>query len=265
MIKTRYIIIAIILSGAAVYFAALKCSDCPTCTGCTLISPITEFIDGATERSSEYEIEGIDISKYQRYIGWDLVAAQGFDFAFVKASEGANLTDTHFGQNWSSIKQVGMRRGAYHFFRPKISALAQAKNYMDKVPLEPGDLPPVLDVEEDDGASREMIISRMQAWLDIVEARYKVKPIIYTNLKFYYNYVAGNFDQYPLWLAKYSSVRPQLVNDKQFKIWQYGHKGRVDGIEGSVDLNVFIGDAEAFNRFCIPPGVFYSQMTSSGK
>jgi lysozyme len=223
------------------------------------------MLDGTTERITEFEIEGIDISKYQRYIGWDLVAAQGFDFAFVKASEGANLTDTHFSQNWSSIKQVGMRRGAYHFFRPNISALAQAKNYMDKVPLEAGDLPPVLDVEEDDGASKEIIVSRMQAWLDIVEKRYKVKPIIYTNLKFYYNYVVGNFDQYPLWIAKYSSVRPQLVNDKQFKIWQYGHKGKVEGIEGNVDLNVFLGDAEAFNQFCIQPAVLNNKLTYSSR
>lgn len=265
MIKTRHIIIAIASAVAAYYLTAIWCSDCPTCKGCATFVIFKDKLEGQTERISDYEIEGIDISKYQRYIGWDLVAAQGFDFAIVKASEGANLTDTHFGQNWSSIKQVGMRRGAYHFFRPNISALAQAKNYLDKVPLEPGDLPPVLDVEEDDGASREMIISRMQAWLDIVEARYKVKPIIYTNLKFYYNYVAGNFDQYPLWIAKYNSVPPQLVNDKQLKIWQYGHKGRVDGIEGHVDLNVFIGSGEDFRRFCIQPQVFYSQMTSASK
>jgi lysozyme len=259
MFKIRYIVLSFLLSGVALYYAAIKCVTCETCGWCAYIAPITRLVDGKTERMKDYEIEGIDISKYQRAIGWDVVAKQGIDFAFVKATEGANLTDTHFGQNWTTIKQVGMKRGAYHFFRPTVSALAQAKNYLDKVPFEAGDLPPVLDAEDDDGASKEVIISRMQSWLDIVEKRCGTKPIIYTNLRFYYNYIVGNFDSYPLWIAKYSSVRPQLVNDKQFKIWQYGSKGRIEGIDGNVDLNVFLGDTEAFEKFCIQPKIFYTE------
>lgn len=262
-IKIRYLILLFVGAGALLYYFSIRCGECLECGACSYIAPISRFFSEETERMKNYEIEGIDISKYQRAIGWDVVAKQGFDFAFVKATEGANLTDTHFDQNWTTIKQVGMKRGAYHFFRPKVSALAQAKNYIDKAPLEAGDLPPVLDAEDDDGASREVIVSRMQTWLDIVEKRYGVKPIIYTNFKFYYNYIVGNFDDYPLWIAKYSIVRPQIVNDKQFKIWQYGHKGRVDGIEGYVDLNVFLGDSEAFEKFCIPAKVFYSNNNSS--
>lgn len=258
MSKTKLIISIVFSCSVMALGAIVFCNMCDDCWGCSALGKYAQFFDGKTNRLKDYEIEGIDISKYQQSIGWDVVAQQGFDFAFVKASEGANLTDTHFGQNWSNIKQVGMKRGAYHFFRPKASALAQAKNYLDKVPFEAGDLPPVLDAEDDDGVSKEIIISRMQTWLDIVEKRSGVKPIIYTNLKFYYNYVVGNFDDYPLWLAKYSAVRPHIVNDKQFKIWQYGHRGRIDGVEGNVDLNVFLGTAEEFNNLCIPAKLFYS-------
>lgn len=257
MLRLRYIIPCLTFFSLLIYFASNACGECPTCTGCGFITPITNLLNKTTQRRIDYDIEGIDISKYQRAIAWDVVAKQNIDFAFVKASEGATLTDSHFGKNWTTIKQVGIKRGAYHFFRPTISALAQAKNYMDRVPLETGDLPPVLDAEDDDGASKELIVARMQTWLDIIEKRYGVKPIIYTNLKFYYNYVVGNFDSYPLWIAKYSSVRPQIVNDKQFKIWQYGSSGRIEGIEGNVDINVFLGDRAAFELLCVPPKIFH--------
>jgi lysozyme len=211
-----------------------------------------------TNRRTDYAIEGIDISRYQEKIDWELLSKENIDFAYVKATEGANLADTRFKQNWSMIKQVGIKRGAYHFFRPTVNALAQAKNFLDVVRLEVGDLPPVLDAEDADGADKELIITRMQTWLDIIEKRYGVKPIIYSSQKFYYNYIIGNFDQYPLWIAKYGSLKPQLVNEKQFKFWQYGNKGKLDGIEGFVDMNVFLGTAEELEAMCIKPKVLYS-------
>ena len=211
-----------------------------------------------TDRRTDYTVEGIDISRYQEKIDWSLIAKENIDFAYVKATEGANLADTHFKQNWLTIKQVGIKRGAYHFFRPTVNALAQAKNFIDVARLEVGDLPPVLDAEEADGADKELIITRMQTWLDIVEKRYGVKPIIYSSQKFYYNYIIGNFDQYPLWIAKYGSLKPQLVNEKQFKIWQYGNKGKLNGIEGFVDMNVFLGTTEELEAMCIKPKVLYT-------
>ena len=212
-----------------------------------------------TTRRSDYAIEGIDISKYQEKIDWAVLSKQNIDFAYVKATEGANLADTHFKQNWQMIRQVGMKRGAYHFFRPTVNALAQAKNFLDVARLEGGDLPPVLDAEDADGADKELIVTRMQTWLDIVEKRYGVKPIIYTSQKFYYNYIVGNFEKYPLWIAKYGSIKPQLVNESKFKIWQYGNKGKLEGIEGFVDMNVFLGTQEEFDTMCIKPMVLYTE------
>jgi lysozyme len=213
-----------------------------------------------TSRRTDYAVEGIDISKYQQSVDWDAIAKQKMHFAYVKATEGGNLADSHFKQNWYTIKQVGMKRGAYHFFRPTVNALAQAKNFLDVAQLEAGDLPPVLDAEDADGADKELIISRMQTWLDIVEKRYNTKPIIYTSLKFYYNYIVGNFDNYPLWIAKYGKIKPQLVNEKQFMIWQYGNRGKIDGIDGFVDMNVFLGTNEELEDLCIKPKILYSDV-----
>ena len=218
-----------------------------------------------TVRRSDYAIEGIDISRYQEKIDWSVLSKQNIDFAYVKASEGANLADTKFKQNWAMIRQVGIKRGAYHFFRPTVNALAQAKNFLDIAKLEAGDLPPVLDAEDDDGADKEIIITRMQTWLDIVEKRYGVKPIIYSSQKFYYNYIVGNFDKYPLWIAKYGSIKPQLVNESQFKMWQYGNKGKLEGIEGYVDMNVFLGTPEEFEAMCLKPKILYSKSSEKLK
>ena len=218
-----------------------------------------------TVRRSDYAVEGIDISRYQEKIDWDVLSKQNIDFAYVKATEGANLADTKFKQNWAMIRQVGIKRGAYHFFRPTVNALAQAKNFLDVARLEAGDLPPVLDAEDADGADKEIIVTRMQTWLDIVEKRYGVKPIIYSSQKFYYNYIVGNFDNYPMWIAKYGSIKPQLVNEKQFKMWQYGNKGKLEGIEGFVDMNVFLGTPEEFEAMCLKPKILYSEIFDSEK
>jgi lysozyme len=209
-------------------------------------------------RRTDYAVEGIDISRYQQSIDWDAVAKQNMQFAYVKATEGGSLADVRFKQNWYTIKQVGMKRGAYHFFRPTVNALAQAKNFLDVAQLEPGDLPPVLDAEDADGVDKALVVTRMQTWLDIVEKRYGTKPVIYTSLKFYYNYIVGNFESYPLWIAKYGNVKPQLVNEKQFKFWQYTHKGNLEGIDGNVDMNVFLGSREELDALCIKPKVLYS-------
>jgi lysozyme len=209
-------------------------------------------------RRKDYEIEGVDISKYQMQIDWQAVAKQNFAFAFVKATEGGNLADIKFKQNWYTIKQVGMRRGAYHFFRPQVNALAQAKNFMDVARLEVGDLPPVLDAEEADGVEKELIVARMQTWLDIVEKKYDVKPIIYTSQKFYTNYIIGNFDSYPIWIAKYSVFKPSFVNENQLTFWQYTNKGKVEGIDGNVDLNVFTGTKTDFEKMLLKPKMGYT-------
>ena len=92
-------------------------------------------------------VNGIDVSHFQGSIDWEEVAAQGIGFAFVKATDGLG-TDPAFATNWSGANQAGILRGAYHFFRPKLSAIDQAKHFCEVVEsLGVRDLPPVLDVE----------------------------------------------------------------------------------------------------------------------
>ncbi len=206
-----------------------------------------------TIRRYDYPVQGIDVSHHQSRIDWSIVATEGMHFAFVKATEGITHVDSLFCYNWDSMKQEGIIRGAYHFFRPKISPLEQADNFTRSVDIEFGDLPPVLDVEVLDGVSKESLINAVRTWLYYAEIRYGVKPIIYTNIKFYNKILAGHFNDYPMWIARYGFRPPTLANGRDWHFWQYGNRGKIRGIAGNVDFNVFNGSAKDLEAICLAP------------
>ncbi len=96
-----------------------------------------------------------------------------------------------------------MARGAYHFFIATKNGKAQAEHFIKTVELQPGDLPPVLDVEATYGVPWKKVRERVKEWLTTVENYYGVKPIIYANVDFYQQVLKDEFDEYPLWVAHY--------------------------------------------------------------
>ncbi len=216
-----------------------------------------------TERLLNFEVHGIDISHHQSRINWTEVSEQDIQFAFIKATEGESYVDSIFGINWKESSDAGIKRGAYHFFRPNSAADIQAKNFISTVNLQIGDLPPVLDVEVLGDVSSEVLVQRIGQWLKIVEDRYQIKPIIYTNLEFYYKHLKHEFDEYPMWIARYNDEAPQLKIGKEWSFWQYGNRGQVNGISGSVDLNVFNGRMEDLEDICIKSNKTISFLDSS--
>ncbi len=217
-----------------------------------------------TERQREGYIEGIDVSHHQPSIDWPTVAADGIDFVYMKATEGQSHLDTKFCHNWASAKTAGLSRGAYHFFRADVSPREQFEHFRTMVRLAPGDLSPVLDVETLDGADKAELIEGLRTWLYLAEIEYGIKPVIYTNLKFYYHHLAGHFDDYPFWIARYGTNAPSVSSAATIAFWQYGERGRVEGVEGLVDLNVFLGDSDAFNRLQIPEPTYTTLGPSAG-
>lgn len=205
---------------------------------------------------ADYELHGIDVSRHQRDINWEAVSKMKhkdvtIQFAFIKASEGRTVVDEYFAENWKECKKAGIMRGAYHFYRPHLTAEEQAKLFFRQVPkLEKGDLAPVLDIEIYGGGSREVLKKNLKKWLVLVEKHYGVKPIIYTNYTFYKTMLTGKeFKSYPLWIAHYRT--PDLnykLNDWHF--WQHSDRGRVNGIKGDVDFNVFKGEISDLKALC---------------
>lgn len=203
----------------------------------------------------DYSIHGIDVSKYQDIIAWEEVKAMKVSdirigFAFIKATEGIDNTDPQFRRNWKKAKSNNIIRGAYHFFIGSKDGKAQAESFIKRVELETGDLPPVLDVEQRNGASSEQLRREIRKWLETAENYYHTKPIIYTNVDFYKNYLGNEFDRYPLWVAHYyEEQQPRIQRDWIF--WQHNDQGNVNGITSRVDFNVFCGDSLAFKSLLI--------------
>lgn len=203
-----------------------------------------------------YEIQGIDISHYQGEINWRRLHTAMINkcpvrFVIVKATEGSTLIDKHFKKNFYNAREYGFIRGAYHFWSTKSSARSQAQQFLDNVKLEEGDLPPVLDVEH---KSKEQPIDEFQReillWLHIIEDQYHVKPIIYCSYKFKQNYLNDHrFDSYPYWIAHY--YVDQMAYDGEWKFWQHTDVGRLPGIEGFVDLDVYNGSYYDLQQLCI--------------
>jgi lysozyme len=202
-----------------------------------------------------YEIHGIDISHHQYNIDWQEVKAMKdqnvtVGFSFIKATEGMGMVDNMFRKNWYKIKEAGLPRGAYHFFISSKSGKAQAANFIETVQLDKGDLPPVLDIEQANGATPAQIVQGAKEWLTTIEEYYKVKPIIYTYVDFYEKYLAKGFEDYPLWVAHYlQHDKPRI--QRKWLFWQHNEKGRVNGIDAFVDFNVFSGDSTDFKQLLI--------------
>lgn len=201
--------------------------------------------DQRTERKAGFGVHGIDVSHYQRQVDWPLVASQDVQFAFVKATEGASMQDSIFCKNWDAMRLAGLLRGAYHFYRPGTSAQVQAMNFLATVDLQHGDLPPVLDVEVTDGYPSQMVADGVRTWLTIVGNHWKIKPIVYTNQKFYNKHLAGHLPEFPIWIARYTDWNiPEMADGHPWHFWQYGSRGQLAGIAGDVDFNVFNGSFE---------------------
>lgn len=204
-----------------------------------------------------YEIHGIDISHHQGEIQWDTLAEQArindcpIRFIVMKATEGSTIVDENFSYNFYQARANNFIRGAYHFWSTKSGATSQARYYINNVKLEDGDLPPVLDVEQKSSTqSPEEFRDSVLKWLDIVEKHYKVKPIIYTYYKFKTQYLGDKiFDNYPYWIAHY--YVDQVEYDGPWKFWQHTDVGRLPGINGYVDLNIYNGSYYDLQQLCI--------------
>ncbi len=201
---------------------------------------------GEPDYPQGYEIHGIDISHHQGKIDWSelrnaMIAKCPLRFVMIKATEGSGHIDENFQENFYQAREYGFIRGAYHFWSIKTPAREQANYFLSQVHLEEGDLPPVLDVENIPAdISVEDFQREVLTWLHVVEDKYHVKPIIYTYYKFKESYLSDQrFDDYPYWIAHYYVDKVEYKG--KWKFWQHTDVGRLPGIKGYVDLNIYNG------------------------
>jgi GH25 family lysozyme M1 (1,4-beta-N-acetylmuramidase) len=225
--------------------------------GCSLLLP--------SAPASAERIPGIDVSRFQGRIGWEQVATEGVEFAFVQASRGSGNdcivaptrcgADEFYDRNYLRAREAGIRVGPYHRTftggrGPKsvrADAREEANVFLGEVGEDygPGDLPPALDVESPfNDLSGNLLRRWIRIWLVKVEKELGVRPVIYTNASSWA--VTGDTTRfaergYRLWVANFDVSRPQVPADNWggygWSIWQYTSTGRVAGIAGDVDRN----------------------------
>lgn len=202
-----------------------------------------------------FSIHGIDVSKYQQNINWKKVSEMEDDgrkisFVFMKATEGVSLIDPYLTTNWKQSRKHKIKRGVYHYFLATQDGKLQAMHFLSNTSFGTGDLRPVVDVEDLYGVNYRVMQKRLKDWLITVQHKTGQIPIIYTSAKFYQHFLADDFSMYPVWVAHYTdSESPDVAGEWHF--WQHSESGRVNGISGKVDFNVFKGDSTDFSKMLI--------------
>lgn len=234
-----------------------------------------KFLGERMHYTSE-RIYGIDISRYQHGHGrkkypilWDKLrisylgsknqknAVDTVDypvsFIFIKSTESNRITNPFYAADYAQARRRGIPVGAYHFFSCKISGGVQAQYFLRHTIFRRGDLPPVLDLEPspsqvDAMGGPQVLFRHVRAWLHHVEQNVRVKPILYVNQQFVNRYLSEAPDlkrDYQVWIARYGEYKPDL----KLAIWQLSSNGRVAGITGEVDINVFNGYQAQWEEF----------------
>jgi lysozyme len=206
-----------------------------------LVAILAWLLSGGWHPSdSRFAIQGIDVSHHQGRIDWGELSAQDVDFAYIKSTEGGDLRDPRFVENWQSSKAAGIPRGAYHFFTLCRSGADQAANFVAVVPAATEALPPVVDLEFGGNCAARPdpaeLISQLEEFLRIIE-RHSGKPaILYLTREFDEFYGISSSIARPLWLRRI--ILEPNFGGRPWTIWQVSNFRRLKGIEGRVDWNV---------------------------
>ena len=189
---------------------------------------------------------GVDISSYQADVDMEKLKEQDIRFVYIKASEGSKLQDDKFASNWENALKAGLPSGAYHFFSFDSPGSTQAENFIKAVGDDiKGRLLPVVDVEyygdkEKNPPEKEDVIRELTVFLNAVEDKYGVKPMIYTGAGIYEKYLSDLAPEYKFWISSlYTPLSWNYHGD--WYIWQYLNRGRLEGCSGGeqyIDLNV---------------------------
>jgi lysozyme len=210
----------------------------------------------------EMPVQGIDLSRYQGDVDWKKVRGAGIRFAYLKGSEGGDHIDNRFYQNWDGAAAAGVARGVYHFMYWCRTASEQAVWFTQAVPQDKDQLPPVLDVEWNHGSTtcpRQTTVEdardKIHKMLEIMEYHTGKRPIIYTDIAFHRDVLEGYFPGYEFWLRSVAAPPADRFENRPWTFWQYTATGRVPGVSGNVDKNVFKGNDGQWRQWLASHGV----------
>ena len=186
--------------------------------------------------------KGIDVSKWNGNINWDKVKSAGINFAIVREGYGKRdprQVDKKFKDNINGAKSVGIHTGIYHYsYADSVEdAINEAQFCLENIEGLKLEYPVIIDVED-----KEQLKLNNRQRTDIVKAfcseieKHGYYAMFYCNLNWLNNYLYKDelLPKYDLWLAQWNIDKPPF----SCGIWQYSSTGKIDGIDGNVDLDV---------------------------
>ena len=203
-------------------------------------------------------VEGIDVSHWQGVIDWKAVAGAGYRFAIIKATQGKSYRDPCFERNLFQAQEAGLLVTGYHFAEPDSNdPLAEVDNYLRAMDSDFSDLLPArLDLEGEVRLSPSHLQSWAYAWLNAVQQRtdrmpgpYSCPSYIRRNL----NTADNMLTYFPLWISDPNGLEtPRIAPWTTWAFWQVDCKGKVPGVQGHCDIDVYNGDYEGLKALMKP-------------
>lgn len=197
---------------------------------------------------ARFPIKGFDMSAHNGYANLDAAAKDGYEFVFLKASEGEDFRDENFVLNYNKARHAGLKVGAYHFFRFGVDGVRQGENFMRVLGPRPLDLDVVIDVEDQGntkGIAPDSIRYELQRMTEYLNLK-GLRVMYYSNRAGQEKYLLPDFEGTPLWICNFNEDN---AANSDWTFWQYNHKGKVAGVRGNVDINVFHGNRREWEQY----------------
>lgn len=194
------------------------------------------------------EIKGIDVSSYQEKPDWAKVKKAGINFAILRIHQ-KNGPDSSFEHNYRGCRTNAISIGGYKYSYAltEAQALEEAEETLAVLSGRGMDFPVFYDLEweKQKKLGKAAVEKIAETFLNrIKKAGYKVG--IYCNVDWYQNILTTKLKSYDLWLARYPANDNGTMQTRLKPTagigWQYSSKGKVVGISGNVDMNVFYKD-----------------------
>ncbi len=188
------------------------------------------------------QYRGIDISEFQGEIDFEEVRRSGIEAVYIRVGAG-EYTDEYFAENYERAKAAGLKIGFYHYVtaRSVDEGRRQARFFASLAAGREPDMRLAMDFEYFGSLSVSQINAISEAYLDELTALTKREAVIYSDLSNARNIFSRALaEKYPLWAAQYGADEPSANGKwREWVGFQYTDEGRVGGIYGNVDRNIF--------------------------
>lgn len=195
--------------------------------------------------------KGIDVSRWQGNINWIAVKDSGVEFAIIKAggSDAGFYKDRNFEMNYTNAKTAGIKVGAYYFVgklcKSYKDGAADAERFIEMLAGKQFEYPVYIDFEAPDANNRSGNTDAVIGFCETMEnAGYFVGVYASEISGFRDRLEDGRLQAYTHWVARYGN-KPRSISERVLGIWQYSSTGRVNGIDGNVDMDESYIDFES--------------------